>query len=126
MNRQITAAINTELTPCLFPGEDRAYLSAMKRAKKLPEVQQDKTFADAVAFLEVCFKERVKEGERTGSNRNEGSLGSVWEAMQCAEALENLIESDAWSGTDHLLCRLNSLTGVIEGSAWYLENPFLA
>ena len=34
--------------------------------------------------------------------------------MQCAEALENLIESDAWSGTDHLLCRLNSLTGVIE------------
>ena len=47
-------------------------------------------------------------------------------AMQCAEALENLIESDAWSGTDHLLCRLNSLTGVIEGSAWYLENPFLA
>ena len=123
---QITAASNAELTPCLFPGEDRAYLSAMKRAKKLPEVQQDKTFADAVAFLEVCFKERVKEAERTGSNVPEGSLGSVWEALQCAEALENLIESDAWSGTDHLLCRLNSLTGVIEGSAWYLEKPFLA
>ena len=70
-------------------------------------MQQDKTFADAVAFLEVCFKERVKEGERTGSNRNEGSLHPFGEAMQCAEALENLIESDAWSGTDHLLCRLN-------------------
>ena len=55
--------MRTPLVPVdLFPGEDRAYLSAMKRAKKLPEVQQDKTFADAVAFLEVCFKERVKEG----------------------------------------------------------------
>ncbi|QNI72761.1 hypothetical protein SynNOUM97013_00686 [Synechococcus sp. NOUM97013] len=89
----------------------------------MPEVQQNETFADAVAFLEVCFKERVKEGERTGSNRNEGSLGSVWEAMQCAEALENLIESDAWSGTDHLLCRLNCLTGVIEAICFMAERP---